>query len=1288
MKIARLQEGDEVQVRVIPGGEQLTLQLLDAPTQGRGALQRAPHSRRYPELDWPPKEGRKDDWRLGALIHGVTSSAQHLRSEVTHVEATKATLRFFWEPTGSRDSDDLQLELSPIAATLPAEESAFAHRGTLRRQPVSEQPEAYELSQQEWEHVGQDNELEEMSAQEEDPTGLAQVRTPMRTVKRQSLNRMLRRSPTSPSPPGRKPMGKMNKARDTKETEPTRGASSSTAQMDMTQMNMAQMQAMMMKMQELMAQNLNKEQEPEIEAGARHRGRSKEPVPAKDKVKKTPRAVRTAALTGDEAPFPSLSTQFSDDPTMNLMISLRAQTFTFKWKLLLLMLRVKLAVEIEKRRWKRNPRWIMKMHGNHIASLWGHLGSARQLCYSPKKTVIGLEEVQTAVAAAVAARNLQSRVSGFSPIQLIFGREMSLPGNLMEAIAGQFKFQISNPQTMEEAIHRASSIRRAATEAFQWLEASDALKRAAGSRARLPRLELLVEGSMVMFYEPPVSRRGLARRLQDHISWIGPAVVVAVERSDGAVKRVWIRYRHKLRGLPLEHIRLATGDEVESTKVTKEALQDLMKQLQSGRVNVEIAEEGQPREAATRLEVALHVLECFQAFEATASLAPPTAHPPHRGQLELCSMEHLPLVPEPDMDKPETGKVRLELQWSQLSPSWQKAFEEPIIEALDIYFRHDALAPVMPEETVHESEVLPSRFVLVNKADPKNTRPTEADLELAKLKARLVIAGHRDQRAGDYATDAPTASLVAHNFVCFLAAQLRWRMYFADISAAFLQGDYLPEGRRVFVQSPKNYPLFVRQFLMTKVPPGARTDMFRMKKAGFGLAESPRLWYQRFSRDVAGIGGKELHLAPGVFAFYDPEGHLCAMLAVHVDDVRFISSEEAEEQLWPKLKNLFTLAVSDASFGGMPKGRSQGGMVMLVANPKILDGEANVNVLAFHSGLLKRVVRSSLAAEVSQAATAMEEADFLRALMAEALEKGFSFKHWLSSVSKWRQVAVMDSKTGYDLLNGTSLGEDKRLAIDVASMRQALQEDGGSRLVRWVPGEEILADDLTKLVGNNKLVKVMENGTWALKDTDEAKRLRADAAVQDFKIWFTTPVPASMMSVAIHFSFNQTLPRGEEGSTPLRVIEIMAPEGIELKVRRPKDVQRLKRDDYVPVTEWNWTDILPRQLWFGLDMTKNVTGTFHYSFPALTPSEEQGMPYDNLWQVKLCSDSPMCSSQLLSIPIPGFFFGEDIHHDEPAEDLSEEAQEMLTGGWAIRSTLPFWLLHCLCWVVAINAVDS
>ena len=79
-------------------------------------------------------------------------------------------------------------------------------------------------------------------------------------------------------------------------------------------------------------------------------------------------------------------------------------------------------------------------------------------------------------------------------------------------------------------------------------------------------------------------------------------------------------------------------------------------------------------------------------------------------------------------------------------------------------------------------------------------------------------------------------------------------MYFADISAAFLQGDYLPAERRMFPITPKNYPQFVRDFLLTKVPAGSRTDVFRMKKAGFGLAEGARLWYKRFKRDVQSIG--------------------------------------------------------------------------------------------------------------------------------------------------------------------------------------------------------------------------------------------------------------------------------------------------------------------------------------------------------------------------------------------------------------------------------------------------
>ena len=575
-----------------------------------------------------------------------------------------------------------------------------------------------------------------------------------------------------------------------------------------------------------------------------------------------------------------------------------------------------------------------------------------------------------------------------------------------------------------------------------------------------------------------------------------------------------------------------------------------------------------------------------------------------------------------DAKKPDTGKVRLELRWNDLTPAWQRSFEEPITEAIDAYFRHDALAPVMEEDSVDPSEVLPSRFVLVNKTDPKNPRPSDDDLESAKLKARWVIAGHKDQKAGDFETESPTASLLAHNLLIFFAVQWDWKMFFADISAAFLQGDYLPETRRVFVQAPKNYPLFVRQFLTQKLPEGARTDLLRLKKAGFGLAESPRLWYQRFKRDTEAIGGKEWKLVPGVFSFFDADSKVIAMLAVHVDDIRFIVQPAEESRLcallnqkfnfgdWkapttrtrfcgryeqqmpdgtieidmeeyvqrlqdpPKrtqgqrhallpnekkwigtltgqlnwlarqcradlafgvsriqqlagvgdptalaelqilvdrarettkikfhklgcqLSELVVLGISDASFAGMPRGRSQGGYVLALANPRILEGQSNLAILAYHSGLIRRVVRSSLAAEISQAANTLEETDFLRAIMAEATQGDFQLSNWVAAVAQWRQLVVLDSRTGYDLLNGSALGEDKRLAIDIAAMKEALFEGQASRGIRWVPGEELLADDLTKLRGNGKLATVLRTGVWALKDTDVAKKLRADAAVR------------------------------------------------------------------------------------------------------------------------------------------------------------------------------------------------
>ncbi|CAE7529229.1 unnamed protein product [Symbiodinium natans] len=93
------------------------------------------------------------------------------------------------------------------------------------------------------------------------------------------------------------------------------------------------------------------------------------------------------ALTDHSAPFPTMSSKFSDDLPINIMISLQSQLFTFKWKTLVWMLRVRAAVRAEmghRVQWKRNPRWLMLLLGKQMGSLWGHIGAARQLCHDPR----------------------------------------------------------------------------------------------------------------------------------------------------------------------------------------------------------------------------------------------------------------------------------------------------------------------------------------------------------------------------------------------------------------------------------------------------------------------------------------------------------------------------------------------------------------------------------------------------------------------------------------------------------------------------------------------------------------------------------------------------------------------------------------------------------------------------------------------------------------------------------------------------------------------------------------
>ena len=482
-----------------------------------------------------------------------------------------------------------------------------------------------------------------------------------------------------------------------------------------------------------------------------------------------------------------------------------------------------------------------------------------------------------------------------------------------------------------------------------------------------------------------------------------------------------------------------------------------------------------------------------------------------------------------------TGKARVEYLWSSLSEAWQKAYHDPLIKAVKIYFDHQALQGVPEDKLLDPKRILTTRFVLTNKGGE--------ELSEAVLKARLILGGHKDPDMGRFPTMAPTAALLAHNLINWICVQKKWVVKYEDVSSAFLQGKPLPPEREVYIKLPKGYPDYIVDYIKEQLGAGFRKDVLKLTKGGFGLPESPRLWYLCYKETLCGCGMKELTLLPGVFVAFHPGGKLRALACIHVDDTRYCGDESSDE-IWKKvheklnfgdlrrstdgwvrfcgrwekqdpetfefeysmdeyaknlkkmnlpknvkpskndlvsaekevsknditpaeklemsstlgqlnwmarqgrydlsygvshvqqmaakegrealewlnkvvyrakqpttqvirkldraLEEVVIISASDAAFGAQPGGYSQGGMVIALAEPQILEGQAKLCVVEAASMKIQRVVRCSVSAEVSMAATSFEHGDFVRAALSEMLQADFSLRSWKLWSSRWK----------------------------------------------------------------------------------------------------------------------------------------------------------------------------------------------------------------------------------------------------------------------------------------------
>ena len=146
------------------------------------------------------------------------------------------------------------------------------------------------------------------------------------------------------------------------------------------------------------------------------------------------------------------------------------------------------------------------------------------------------------------------------------------------------------------------------------------------------------------------------------------------------------------------------------------------------------------------------------------------------------------------------------------------------------------------------------------------------------------------------------------------------------------------------------------------------------------------------------------------------------------------------------------------------------------------EGDFPISLVHWRSFKLKRNTVNTLSAECQAMIAGVGGIHWQRLILQESRGKCFNKEPWEKTLSEVPFVAVTDSKSLYDTIakvsNTSSHIEDKRTAIDVTILRDDLRRTQGQ--VRWISGEYMLADSLTKRMNAQALRNVMSYGRWSL----------------------------------------------------------------------------------------------------------------------------------------------------------------------------------------------------------------